>query len=210
MKVAIYGGTFNPIHKGHTGLAQAVCKTGLVDEVWLMVSPLNPLKRNQQTDLQPTDVRLHMARLATQGIACLRVSDFETHLPVPSYTYNTLQELRRAYPEHTFSLLVGEDNWERFPQWYRGDEIRAQHDIVVYGRNRPLPSPPQGEGVISVFSKGSNHSLPLGRVGKGSVLYEVSSTQIRESLRSGPLAFARRWLHPAVYRYVRQQRLYQF
>ena len=196
MKVAIYGGTFNPIHKGHTGLAQAVCKTGMVDEVWLMVSPLNPLKRNQQTDLQPTDVRLHMARLATEGIPCLKVSDFETHLPLPSYTYNTLKELRRAYPEHTFSLLVGEDNWERFPQWYHGDEIRAQHDIIVYGRD-------YAQVIVQHRCDGSSQMFVQKK------LFDVSSTQIRESLRSGPLAFARRWLHPAVYRYVRQQRLYQ-
>lgn len=195
MKVAIYGGSFNPIHKGHTGLARAVCKTGVVDEVWLMVSPLNPLKRDQQTDLLPTDVRLQMARLATDGIPCLQVSDFETHLPLPSYTYNTLQALHETYPEHTFSLLVGEDNWQRFPQWFRGGDIRAEHDIIVYGREA-------ASGIVLHRSDDSLQVFPQKKK------YDVSSTQIRNALRTGDLAFARRWLHPDVYRFVRQQGLF--
>lgn len=195
MKVAIYGGSFNPIHRGHTGLARNVCKTGVVDEVWLMVSPLNPLKSEQQNDLLPTDVRLHMARLATEGVPCLKVSDFETRLPSPSYTYNTFQELRRAYPEHTFSLLVGEDNWQRFPQWFRADDIRAAHDIIVFGREA-------ASGITVHHSDGSTALFPQPR------LYAISSTQIREAIGNGHLSVPRRWLHPAVYRYVRQQQLY--
>lgn len=192
MKVAIYGGTFNPIHKGHTGIAKAVCKAGLVDEVWLMVSPLNPLKRDQQTDLLPTDVRLHMANLATAGIPRLKVSDFETRLPVPSYTYNTLQELQRAYPGHTFSLLVGEDNWERFDHWFKAAEILTEHDIIVYGRNST-------SGIVVHHGDGTSetYAQPL--------RYDISSTEIRKALSAGQLDVPRRWLHPAVYRYVRQQ-----
>ena len=110
MRIGIYGGTFNPIHLGHTSLAKAICDAKLVDEIWLMVSPLNPLKRNQQTELLHHSVRFEMAQLALENESQIKASDFETHLPLPSYTINTLRALQTAYPDHEFVLLVGEDN----------------------------------------------------------------------------------------------------
>nr|MCR5313024.1 adenylyltransferase/cytidyltransferase family protein [Bacteroidaceae bacterium] len=92
MRIGIYGGSFNPIHIGHTSLAQSIIDQGLVDEVWLLVSPLNPLKRNDG-DIADYDFRYKMAALACEDCHGIKVSDFETRLPIPSYTYNTLTAL---------------------------------------------------------------------------------------------------------------------
>ena len=110
MKIGIYGGSFNPIHKGHTELAASLVLQGLVDELWLLVSPLNPLKQGATSDIAEYEHRLNMARLATENIEGVKVSDFERHLPLPSYTITTLNELRKAYPEHEFVLVIGADN----------------------------------------------------------------------------------------------------
>lgn len=181
--IGIYGGSFNPIHKGHTRLAQALCRRGLVDEVWFMVSPLNPLKQNQQDDILDYDVRLRLARMATARSRHLQVSDFESHLPIPSYTVHTLAELEKAYAGKDFCLVVGGDNWERFDRWYQADYIRSHYDILVYGRGC-------NAGGVTVYHKdGSSQHYP------DFALYNISSTEIRHALRAGNIDFARQWLH---------------
>ena len=86
--IGIYGGSFNPIHNGHTQLGLALCQKGLVDELWFVVSPHNPHK--QQHDLLADEARLALARIAVEETHCLRVSDVEFSLPRPSYMVNTL------------------------------------------------------------------------------------------------------------------------
>ena len=105
MRIGIFGGSFNPIHTGHTRLGQWLVRKNYVDELWFMVSPLNPLKQNS-TELLPDGLRLQLAQLAVEGKAGLRVSDFEMHLPRPSYMVHTLAQLRQAYPQHEFLLII--------------------------------------------------------------------------------------------------------
>ena len=203
--VAIYGGTFNPIHLGHTSLAQAICDTGVVDEVWFMVSPLNPLKIDTSKIILPTDTRIRMARMAVKDNNCLNVSDFETKLPIPSYTINTLTELKKAFPHKIFSLLVGEDNWQRFSQWYHADEIKVNHDIIVYGRNDN-----KNDDVLCnnhswaqvTLYKNDGTSFRLSSDEKKFKLFDISSTQIREAFKSRNLPFAAKWLNPDVFRFI--------
>ena len=131
-RIGIFGGSFNPVHLGHTALAAYICEQGMVDEVWMMVSPQNPFKQNLA--LLDEQHRLAMLRLAVEPYPMLQACDFECHLPRPSYTYHTLQALRAAYPEHEFSLVIGEDNWASFDRWYRGDDILRETPIIVYPR----------------------------------------------------------------------------
>jgi len=133
MRIAIYGGSFNPVHFGHVGLAKWVVEHTDIDEVWLMVSPNNPLKSS--SELAPEAERLAGVLSAIEGIPGLRASDFEFHLPRPSYTANTLRELQKAYPEHEFSLLIGEDNWQIFDHWREWDYILDNYRILVYPRH---------------------------------------------------------------------------
>ena len=108
IKTGIFGGSFNPIHNGHLSLALQLKQRAGLDAVWLMVSPQNPLK--QSSDLLDDDLRLHMARLAVEGVEGITVSDYEMHLPRPSYTWNTLEALSKDYPERQFVLMIGGDN----------------------------------------------------------------------------------------------------
>ena len=153
MKIGIFGGSFNPIHTGHVALAQAVLKQCELDEVWLMVSPLNPLKRNDS-------LRYQLARKALEGINGVKACDYEFRLPKPSYTWNTLQQLSKDFPDHRFCLLIGGDNWAHFERWRHWKDILRHYDVIVYPRD-------EFAGTID---------LPL---------INVSSTEIRQKVRAG-------------------------
>ena len=191
MRIGIYGGSFNPIHNGHTHLAQALVEQGIVDELWLLVSPLNPLKQDVSTDIAEYGHRLNMASLATQSIKGVKVSDFERHLPIPSYTINTLHALSEAYPQHTFSLVIGADNWERFPRWYHSEEIISTYNIYIYRR----PDCHIDET-----------SLPPTVMLVDTPLYDISSTKIREAVRRNESLTA--YVDYRVGQYIKENRLY--
>jgi nicotinate-nucleotide adenylyltransferase len=157
-KIGIFGGSFNPIHCGHIALAQAVQKQCGMDEVWLMVSPQNPLK--QQADLLDDNLRLELAQKALEGVEGVCASDYEFHLPKPSYTWNTLQQLSEDYPDCEFFLLIGGDNWAHFERWRQWKDILRNYDVIVYPRD-------EYPGTIDV------------------PLLDVSSTEIRQKVRAG-------------------------
>lgn len=158
-KTGIFGGSFNPIHVGHIALAQAVLRQCGLDEVWLMVSPQNPLKRND-SDLLEDTLRFEMARKALEGVHGVKACDYEFHLPKPSYTWNTLQHLSADYPDRRFYLLIGGDNWTHFQRWRHWKDILRHYDVIVYPRD-------QYAGTIDV------------------PLLPVSSTEIRQRVRQG-------------------------
>ena len=168
MRIGIFGGSFNPIHIGHLALANYLCEYGEVDEVWFLVSPHNPLK--ERGDLWPDDLRLKLVQLATEGYGKFRASDFEFHLPRPSYMVNTLRELRRTHPEHTFTLIIGSDNWEVFPRWYKYEELLAENHLLIY----PRPGYPIDKG-----------TLPSNVRMVDTPLLDISSTFVREALKEG-------------------------
>ena len=211
MRTGIFGGSFNPVHIGHTALAAYICEQGLVDEVWLMVSPQNPLKQNME--LLDEDERLHMVQLAVAPYPKLKACDFEFHLPRPSYTYHTLQALREAYPDREFSLIIGEDNWAHFDRWYRHEDIARETPIIVYPRD--------SVGNIQLRVEGLEFREPSGRVHitehpqhstlnpKPSTLqlFPYSSTEVRHAINEGKDTST--MLHPNVEAYIREKRLYR-
>lgn len=192
MRIGIYGGSFNPIHKGHTQLAASLVRQGLVDELWLLVSPLNPLKQGKKSDIAEYEHRLTMAKLATRQVTGVRVSDFEQHLPLPSYTITTLGELRKAYPQHEFVLVIGADNWARFPRWHRAQEIVATYNILVYRRPR---------------HEIDETALPPSVRVVETPLYDISSTEIRERVQRGE--DIREWVDEQVAAYIEEHELYR-
>ena len=133
MRIGLFGGSFNPIHNAHIALAKTICKEAKLDEVWFMVSPQNPLK--QAEDLLGENERYEMVKLALESEEkVLKASNYEFHLERPSYTWKTLRALKKDFPQHEFSLIIGGDNWVRFPRWAHSEEILANHNIYIYPR----------------------------------------------------------------------------
>ena len=188
--IGIFGGSFNPIHKGHVSLARQLLRKVALDEVWLLVSPQNPLK--PQSSLLDDDMRLEMARLALTEEPYIKASDYEFHLSRPSYTWNTLQHLSQDYPQHRFTLIIGADNWQLFSQWRNSREIIENYPIVIYPRD--------GYPVDEV-------SLPPNVRLVNTRLYNMSSTLIRQLITDG--RGVRRYLHPDVISYIESNHLYK-
>lgn len=171
-RIGVFGGSFNPIHNGHIALARQLLQAGWVDEVWLMVSPQNPLKQN--AELKPASVRYAIAERAVAASENpldrrIRVSKFELSLPTPTYTWSTLQRLRQSFP-HDFVLLIGADNWLLFDRWRNHKDIIRHHEIVIY---------PREGSVIDVSDLPPTvHLLDMR-------LLPVSSTEVRRRVRAG-------------------------
>jgi len=168
MKIGIYGGSFNPVHFGHIGLVKWVLENSDLDQIWMLVSPKSPHKTDR-TDLDANyPQRLAAAREAMKDIPRVVVSDFELSLPIPSYTANTLRELSKAYPEHEFSLIIGEDNWDVFDKWREWEYILDTYRIFIYPRHaKGKETPPfhcQRSTVVYL---------------SGAPYFDISSTEIR-------------------------------
>lgn len=103
-----------------------------LEQVWLVVSPHNPLKT--RSDLINVYDRLEMAKLAIEETDYLQVSDIELSLPQPSYTIDTLTYLQEKYPQHQFALIMGADNLQSLKKWKNYEQILAQYHIYVYPR----------------------------------------------------------------------------
>jgi len=131
MKIAIYSGSFNPIHNGHLAVARAALAEGY-DEVWMVVSPQNPHKNKEE--LWPFEERMKMVKLCLANEEHIKVSDCENTLPRPSYTINTLEYLSKQHPEHRFSLLIGGDNLQKFHLWKDYQKIIDSFGLIVYPR----------------------------------------------------------------------------
>ena len=186
MKIGIYGGSFNPVHFGHVGLAKWVIENTDLDELWMLVSPNNPLK--PAGILAPEEERLEGVREAIKDIPHVKASDFEFHLPRPSYTANTLMELQKNYPEHEFTLVIGEDNIAIFDQWREYEYILENFRIFVY----PRTSSRQTGGVASA-EKGTDirwnkniavfQAKPVKEICylSEAPTFDISSTDIRRS-----------------------------
>ena len=190
MNIGIFSGSFNPIHVGHLILANYIVEFTDIDEVWLVVTPQNPIK--QTADLLPENIRFDMARTALINYNKISVSDFEFNLPRPSYTINTLEELRKRYTEHTFSLIIGADNWKSFNRWKDSDKLINEFDVYVYPRlNYTIEVPEENNQNIKILD---------------SPIVEVSSTFIRESIKQGKNIQA--FVPESVYCFIKENNLY--
>lgn len=168
-RIGIFGGSFNPIHNGHICLARQILAAVSLDEIWFVVSPLNPFKQ-EVTDLLPDDVRLELTREALKDEPFLLASDYEFGLPRPSYMWNTLAHLSNDYPQYAFSLIIGADNWTSFDRWARHEFILEHYNILVYPREGyPVDASSLSQNVKLVPTQ----------------LYPFSSTDIRAMVQQG-------------------------
>lgn len=189
MNIGLLGGSFNPVHVGHMMLASFMQQYGGFDEVWLTLSPLNPLKADS-SELIPDMQRLKMLEIAIGDAKGLNICDIELAMPRPSYTINTLRYLAKRYPRHNFKLIIGSDNWKVFDRWRESDAIMSEFGVVVY----PRPGYP----VSTIYDDGVDLiNAPVA---------DISSTFIRNAISRGKdMTY---FLPPGVYDFIRNNNLY--
>ncbi|MGY8947789.1 MAG: nicotinate (nicotinamide) nucleotide adenylyltransferase [Flavobacteriales bacterium] len=183
-KIGLYFGTFNPIHIGHLILANHFAETTDLDEVWLVVTPQNPMKRKDS--ILDNHHRLELVYKATYDYPKLRPSDIEFGLPIPNYTINSLTHLEEKHPNKQFVLLMGEDNLVSFPKWKNYELILERYELYVYPRktDRTIPKQFQNNPKINLIDAPQ---------------IELSSSAIRKSIKANqnirPLLPPESWLY---------------
>lgn len=188
-KTGLFFGSFNPIHIGHLILAEYFATHTELEEVWLVVTPQNPLKKKDS--LLDQYIRLDLVNRAIADNPKLRASDIEFQMPKPSYTIHTLIYLEEKYPERAFSLIMGEDNLVSLPRWKNYEEIMRRFEIWVYPR----------VGQHQTHLAGHPHVHLV-----HAPVIEISSTQIRENMRLGKSV---RYLLPdQIHDYVEKEQFY--
>lgn len=202
MKIGLYFGTFNPIHIGHLIIANHVAENSDLDQVWMVVTPHNPLK-NKQTLLDDYQ-RLNLVFLATEDYPKIKPSDIEFKLTQPNYTVNTLAHLQDKYPQHEFSLIMGEDNLKSFHKWKNYEFILENHDIYVYPRITSELDINHKEELSKPNSIHINN-LKIHRI--NAPVVEISSTFIRENIKNNKNV--RPLLPEKVWEYIDHNNLYK-
>lgn len=188
MVIGLYFGSFNPIHNGHLIIAQAVQELGKLDEVWFIVSPQNPLKRNKSL-LHEFD-RYDMVKIAVEENDRFRVNDIEFNMPRPSYTIDTLAYLKEIHSKHEFRLIIGGDNLSIFPKWKNSKSIIKEFGLIVYPRPGSTKSELNHSNIIFIDAP----------------LLDISATYIRKCIKENRSI---RYLVPErVAEYIYRKKLY--
>jgi nicotinate-nucleotide adenylyltransferase len=165
MKVGLYFGSFNPVHNGHLIIANHFVNHTDLEQVWLVVSPQNPLKPSGS--LLNEYHRLHLVKCAIEAEKKLRASNVEFKLPKPSYTIDTLTYLQEKHPEHQFAVIMGSDSYQNIDKWKNPELLLSRYSVYVFQR----------PGFI-ISDKHPNVKLV-----PNTPLLEISSTYIRQLLK---------------------------
>ncbi len=192
-KIGLLFGSFNPIHIGHLFMGEMVIERGVVDEVWFVVSPGSPYKINTGT-LAPADDRYVMTKLSVGYNPKFSVSDVEFRLPTPSYTYITLQELKKNYPTYEFHIICGTDVYVDIPNWHGGKEVIEVCNFIVYPRNNPTNYSPKEMQEKTIWLEG----VPS---------LEISATFLRNQIKNN--GAIKHLLPEITIDYINKHNLYQ-
>ncbi len=195
-KIAVYGGTFNPIHNGHIHLAKQFARLLGIDRVLLIPTRVPPHK--QPPDLASAQDRLAMCRLASQD-EIFEVSDLEIRREGPSYTAETLMKLKKENPSSEFYLITGEDMFVTIQSWYKPQ--------IIYSLAILCAAPRSTQGLQSL----QNHARRLERMGARTMIKDIdylpiSSTMVRRAVQNGESISG--LVPPAVEDYIRKNNLY--
>ncbi len=169
MNIGLYFGSFNPIHIGHLIIANHVINFADINQVWLVISPQNPLKSSNAL-LNEYD-RLHLVQKATEDNPKLKASNVEFRMPKPSYTIDTLLFLKEKHPKHKFSIIVGSDSYQNINNWKESEKLKKDYSFIIYER----PGFIIDQNVIN-REKVIVLKAPL---------LEISATTIRSNIKSG-------------------------
>lgn len=190
MRIGLFFGSFNPIHVGHMALANYMVEFTDMEQVWFVISPHNPLK--EKASLLNQNQRLYMVNVAIEDDARFKSSTIEFDLPQPSYTINTLVHLKEKYPQHTFSLIIGQDNLESFHKWKNYEEILKKYKLYVY----PRPG-----------AKSSELEQHPNVVLTQAPFIDISSTFIRDAIKKKK--DVRHYLPEKAWQYIDEMNLYK-
>lgn len=190
MNIGVLGGTFNPIHNGHLYLAREACKEIPLDRLIWVPTGVSPFKTEEE--LLDVEMRYEMVRLAVGGEPGWEVSDLEFKKDRPSYTVDTLEELRKRFPapEHTLYLIIGSDHLAHFPEWKEASRILRLAEVVAMTR----------PGFSLRAARGPMRLIPTAGV-------NVASSKIRKEIKAGgPIE---KWVPAPVAEYIQKKGLYR-
>lgn len=204
MKVGLYFGTFNPIHVGHLVIANYMAEYTDLDQVWLVVTPQNPLK--VKNSLLADYHRLALVQEAIEDNDQLRASDIEFKLDKPSYTYTTLAYLKEKYPQNEFCLIMGEDNLRTFHKWQNHEKILQNHKMYVYPRVLTIQEEEEVQEIGNLFENELSHHSNVILCLDAPVM-KVSSSFIRQAIKDGK--DVRYLLTEPVHRYIDKMNFYK-
>ncbi len=170
--IGLLGGSFDPVHNGHISIAQSFLNSGLISELWILLTPDPPHKK--ENELNAYRERMEMLKAAFRTMIRVRVSDLEATLPRPSYTVQTLEYLQEKYPQKTFYLCLGEDSLRDFKQWKDWEKILDYCELLV--ARRPNTKAKQRELGPKLASR--THFIDHQPI-------ETSSTEIRNRISEG-------------------------
>ncbi len=197
MKTGLFFGSFNPVHIGHTAIANYFVEYAGLQEVWFVVSPHNPLK--ERASLLPEYHRLELVRLALEDDRRFRASDIEFRLPKPSYTIDTLAYLTEKYPQRTFVLIMGADNLVTLHKWKNFEELVRRYEIVVY---------PRKDMDTATLHPSLEKLMPQARITVSNApLMEISSSFLRQAIKAGK--DMRFFFRGQVWEYIRDMHFYE-
>lgn len=168
--VGLFGGTFDPAHKGHLSIARSFLNSPEIDELWVLLTPYPPHKHEE--GYVDYDTRLEMLKYSFEGFDHIKILTIENELPKPSFTYNTIRYLKELHPDKKFYFCMGEDNLSRFHSWKYHKEILKEAGLLV--ANRPGSDHSEVDQYILDKTRFVAHE-PL----------EISSSMVRENIRSG-------------------------
>lgn len=190
MKVGLFFGSFNPIHIGHTLLANHMLEYTNLEQIWFVVSPQNPFKN--KSSLLDEKHRLQLVKAAIGDHSKYKASDIEFKLPQPSYTITTLTYLKEKYPVHDFALIMGSDNLKSFPKWKNYKEILEHFHLYVY------PRPNTDGGELKTHTKVTITTAPL---------IEISASAIRKGIKENKdLSY---FLPKSTWEYIKEMHFYE-
>lgn len=190
MKIGLYFGSFNPVHNGHMMIANYLAEYSDLEQIWMVVSPQNPLKPAK--GLLQDYHRFHLVELAIGDYLKIKASKIEFDLPKPSYTIHTLTYLKEKFPSHQFALIMGADNLQTFHKWKNYELILEEHELYVYPRND------SDGGDLKNHARVKWIDAPI---------MEVSSTMIRNAIKDKK--YVHFFLPKAVAAYIQEMSFYK-
>lgn len=183
MRIAVYSGSFDPLHIGHLAILERLTGSGRFDRVYLVVSPQNPFKDSDKAVNAEQRYRDAVAAVARHPELRVDVLDIELRMPQPSYTIRTLDELQRREPGNTFTLIIGADNLPNLLRWREAERLLSQYGVAVFPR-KGVSSEYRRRKIMEVcrdYSPEKRFKIRLFHVPE----VDVSSTEIREALARG-------------------------